>query len=186
MNKTLVREYRRLCRKHKDAVRRRMAKACAGAEPRVFAGGVKEELKKGLLNVSLSDMCKNESEAEFRRWFDERASELSEHIRPARSKQENFRIGHALKILSLYIYEVVMNVDCLSASERKRLRPWLYVPLDGDIIECLKNCGEDLDFSAICGISLDKFHDVQCRLRKAAVKAECHRILFEDNWGKRE
>jgi hypothetical protein len=100
--------------------------------------------------------------------------------------QPGLKWGHAAKILSLFLRDMVLYTRFLRDTQVRRLSPWLPAPVDGIVIRRLRQLGVRLAFRTIRGIdSRAKFRSVQDALARAAADARVPRVWFDDNWAER-
>jgi hypothetical protein len=189
----IVKEFERLKKGHKLALRKRSAMSVLGSSViRVFK---KKKTKKPLLEVlvkiPVGDLGQIRSEREYKRWFEKFLRLVARVIE--RTNSHNRRIypgymwGHAAKVLNLYLRDIVHNSRFFSDSAVKRIGFWLYVPIDGILLKRLRKLDCQTKLKAIKDIdSAEKFYGVQNILTKAAAEVGVPRIWFDDNWADRQ
>ena len=163
----LLSEFERIRKKHRKAIRITAARVVLGSSViRVLKPGTKKDLLSSLVSVKVNEMCKLRNKGQFQRWFEKNLESLSKALN--RHNAHNHRVhpgykwGHATKVLTLYLREIVLNRRYFSDSQVKRTSPWLYTPLDGIVIKRLRRLGCPLPFKAIKEIDTpEKFYDAQ-------------------------
>jgi hypothetical protein len=188
----LVTEFRRLGREHAHALQSRAARVVLGASvTRVFVKETKEDLFKALSAVPVSAIRSVRTDRQFKAWFEQQLTVVHRAI--SKRNRTNKRIlpgarwGHASKVLTIFVREVVSHSSLLTDKERHRLEPFLFVPLDSINIKRLHKLGVRLPFSLIREIdTAEKFYKVQDLLGRAAASVGVPRVWFDDNWAARE
>ncbi len=176
---------------HRDAMRMRMARSVLGASViRVFAPDTKAGLQKTLYAVPIDDLL-DVGQLGFRQWYEEQLERVAVEIRIRNS--DNSRLlpglkwGHSSKVLYLYLVGLVEQSRYFSDKDCRKIAPWLYVPIDGVVIDRLRKLGVQLPFRKIREIDTsEKFYSVQDHLHEAASKIDIPRIWFDDNWADRQ
>ena len=189
MNLSLVKEFERIRHNHRRAIRHRAARVVLGSSViRVFERGTKDSLLPILFGIPIDEIAALNDERGFKLWFEGQLDILARDI--GRCNPNNTRIypgykwGHATKVLTLYIREIVLNSRYFPNSVVERVSPWLYVPIDSAIMKRLRQLDSHPPFARIKGIdSPEKFYEVQDRLGQAAARADVPRIWFDDIWG---
>jgi hypothetical protein len=190
--KNLIEEYVRLKKNHRKAIRTRLARITIGASVgRVFKEKTKKQIWPILKKIPVDEILRLKHEQSYKEWFKRQLRILAHQI--GRTNKGNTRIfpgykwGHATKILSLYLHDIVMHGEYFQQNDRERVKYWLYCPIDGLVMKSLKKCGVPLGFTKIKDIDTEgKFFDVQDLLKEAAQEAGAPRIYFDDNWADRE
>ena len=188
----LLEEYQRISRDHSKALKVTSARVVLGSSVmRVFEPGTKEDLSPCLVAVDVEKMPKLGGQEQFRSWFERNLDRVANAInrRNARNRRiyPGYKWGHATKVLTLYLREIVHNRRYFSDADVERISPWLYTPIDSIAIKRLRHLGCPLPFKAIKEIdTTEKFYDVQELLGEAAAKVGVPRVWFDDNWGDRQ
>jgi hypothetical protein len=188
---SLTEEFRRIKREHRKALRYRAALVMGPSVTRVFRRGTKKALIPALEAIDVDRLRGVRSQQQFREWFDEHLAKVARGIRRLNAHNDRvnpgYKWGHATKVLTLFVREIVLCSRYFSDAEAKRLSPWLYAPIDGIIIRRLERLGECLPFDRIRQIDTPrKFYGVQERLGEAAAAVGVPRVWFDDNWGDRQ
>jgi hypothetical protein len=189
---SIVTEFERIRREHRQALRHRGARVTLGSSVvRVFTPGTKDKLFPILVEIPLEEMTRLKNQQEFRTWFEHWLEVLAEVIK--RHNPHNRKIhpgynwGHAAKILTLYLREMVLNSRYFSDEEVLGIAPLLYTPIDTIAIRRLTQLGHVPPFRAIREINTpEKFYGVQELLGEGAARVRVPRIWFDDNWGDRQ
>ena len=157
---------------------------------RVFAKGTKQPLMEALVALDVEALPGLGDQAEFRRWFVHALGRVARRLK--RTNHDNTRImpgykwGHATKVLALYVREVVLNSRYFTDDDVTRIEPWLYVPIDGVVMDHCRDVGVDPRVRRIKEIdSSAKFFRVQELLSGPAERAGVPRVWFDDAWGDR-
>lgn len=187
----LAEEFRRIAGEHRMALRARFARANLGASViRVFASGTKPGLLRVLRELPVDDLRRLERSG-FRAWYRRQLEKVARELR--KRNRDNVRLqpglkwGHAAKVLSLYLRDIVLHSRYFPDATARRVERWLYVPVDGIVIRRLKELGVELPFGSIREIdTAAKFELVQGRLDRAARSARVPRVWFDDIWADRE
>jgi hypothetical protein len=189
---TLADEFARIKKDHNVAMRARAARAVLGASVlRVFAKDTKADLFEALTSIPVNDLRTVRTEPRFRTWFERQLRVIDRAI--AKRNRSNARIlpgakwGHATKVLSLFVREIVSNSRFFGDEDARRLESFLYVPLDSINIGRLRDVGTRLPFSLIREVDTSrKFYQTQDLLRDEARHVGVPRIWFDDNWAIRD
>lgn len=188
----LVEEYRRIAQNHQDAILLRVARIILGPSViRVFRSGTKEDLIPVLVAMKVDELKHMRQETEFVEWFHQQLDQVALAIR--KKNKDNPRVnpgykwGHAAKILTLFIRDLVHCSCYLNSSTIKRVNPWLFNPVDGIVIKRLRHLDCRLPVRTIKEInSRRKFDTIQDLLGLAARQAKVPRVWFDDIWGDRQ
>jgi len=185
--KGLENEFRKIGKKHKEALKKREATVCFGASTiRVFKPNIKDEIKKVLYKIDigrLEDIGKND----FHNWFEKNLKKVAKKIPHETSKKKKIsdgsrKWGYAAKILNLYLRGIVLGNHYFTYKQVEKIEKLLYVPIDSKIIDAVKE-HINLDFNKIKDVNTsEKFYKVQNALGEAALKAGVPRIWFDDKW----
>jgi len=189
---SLVTEFERIKMDHQKALRQRGARVVLFASvTRVFQKGTKGHLLTMLAEIPVDEIATLKGQEEFRAWFEHCLDILAQEIK--RLNPQNSRIhpgykwGHATKILTLYIREIVLNSRYFTDAQVQAVAPWLYIPIDNIARRRLAELGYRLPFTSIKEIDIpDKFYGVQDLLGQTAAKVGVPRIWFDDIWGDRQ
>ncbi|MHB9075662.1 MAG: hypothetical protein ACYC6G_19325 [Desulfobaccales bacterium] len=188
----LITEFERIKKDHKQALRRTGARVVLGSSViRVFQTGTKERLLLLLSGIPVEEMPSINGQKEFRSWFEHWLDVLAQEIKklnPDNSRiHPGYKWGHATKILTLYIREIVLNSRYFTDAQVQIVAPWLYIPIDNIAMQRLAKLGYPLPFKSIKEIDTPgKFYEVQDLLSQAADEVGVPRIWFDDNWGDRQ
>jgi len=191
MSSKLESKYEDIKKQHKKALCRTAAEVVLGSSViRVFNQGTKVALLPILKEIDFDHLIEIKNPEEFKKWFEE---ELDKIAREVKKKNENndriqpgYKWGHTAKILNLMIREIVLNSRYFNDVEVKRIKYYLYAPIDSKIITFLKNSDVKLDFQYIKQIDTsEKFYSVQEELGKAADKIKVPRVFIDDIWSER-
>lgn len=188
----LVTEFERIQDHHRTAIRMAAARTILGASViRVFEKGTKQRLLPLLVDIPVDGITNLSDKFEFKAWFEEQLDLVAKEIRIANPNNSRihpgYKWGHSAKVLNLFICQVVLGSRYFSDSEVCHIRPWLYIPIDGIVIERLRKMGLRLPFTKIKEIdSPEDFHLVQDQLERAAIEVGVPRIWFDDVWGDRQ
>lgn len=188
----LVEEFQRIKQDHSKAVCHRAARVVLGPSVvRVYRKGSNKRLFQILTSIPVDELAEVKTPEEFNIWFEVQLEGLATTIDEL--NQGNNRIypgykwGHATKVLTLYLREIVLNSRYFKDAEMERLAALLYIPIDDISMKRLKRLGHRLTFSAINQIDTpEKFYGVQAALGEAATQVGVPRIWFDDNWGDRQ
>jgi hypothetical protein len=189
---TLAEEFGRIKNNHKEAIKIRVAKTCfGGSTGRVFKGESSSGIKKKLRNVDVDELLKIKTESKFQMWFEKTLEKLVNVIPDKTSRGKKIskgarKWGYGAKILNLFVRDIVLHSRYFTDTQSERIQKFLYVPIDGIIIDKLCKLGEKLCFDKIKEIDTrEKFYEIQNRLGRAASKFGVPRVWFDDNWGNR-
>lgn len=174
---------------HKKALRETAACVVLGSSViRVFRAGTKSEIQPILENIDIDVLRTIKNETQFKSWFNKCLAHIVKIIND--TNRGNNRIGngygHATKILTLYVREMVLNRRYFTDKEVRRIQKWLYTPIDGEAMKAIRKVGEELRFNRIKDIDKRSFYQLQKRLGEVAAKVGVPRIWFDDVWGVRE
>lgn len=176
---------------HRTAILARAGRVVTGPSVmRVFNKGTRKDVLKALSRIEIEALGKIDDEETYRAWFKSGLEAVHKVIKS--HNESNARLGngakwgHATKVLSLYVREVVLCSRYFSDGESERISRLLYVPIDGVIMKRLRALGVELRFSAIKEINSPReFFAVQEMLFAAAAKAEIPAVWFDDVWAER-
>jgi len=189
---TLSEEFERIKDNHKEAVKIRVAKVCfSGSTGRVFESKSSSRIKEKLRNIEVDELLKIETEDKFQIWFEKTLEELVKAVPDKTSRGEKIsegarKWGYGTKILNLFVRDIVLHSRYFTDTQSERIQKFLYVPIDGIIIDKLCKLGEKLYFDKIKEIDTrEKFYEIQNRLGRAASEFDVPRVWFDDNWGNR-
>lgn len=156
---------------------------------RVFAKGTRPVLLVSLLKLPVEDLRGLRDRAEFERWYEQQLAKVASSLR--KNNRDNERIrpgikwGHAAKILSIYLRGLVLHSRYFPDRVVRRVKPWLFVPVDSYTIKNLKRCKVQPPFNHIKDISARKtFYFAQDVLAKHCGRGIA-RIVFDDSWADR-
>ena len=187
----LVEEFREIKRGHWSALRTRIARTALGPSVlRVFERGTKEEVIPVLSDMDPDELLEVKSKDAFRLWFEDELALVADCIRA--HNRSNSRIfpgykwGHATKVLTLFLRDIVVHSRHFSDQQVEQISPLLYAPVDGMVIKWLRKLEMKPPFNRINQIdSAKKFYWVQDLLGEAADEVGVPRIWFDDVWARR-
>jgi hypothetical protein len=188
----LVEEFQRIKEDHQKAVRHRAARVVlAPSVVRVYRKGSNKSLFPVLVAVPVDELGEVQTQEQFRTWFEAQLGELAAAIDKLNQGNDKiypgYKWGHATKMLTLYLREIVLNSRYFKDAEADRLAVLLYIPIDDIAMKRLKKLGCRLSFSAINQIDTpEKFYGIQEILGQVAARIGVPRIWFDDNWGDRQ
>lgn len=189
----IIAEYAKLKKNHRDALRHRMARVTLGASVvRVFEPGTKDRLLTVLAGLPIEELTGVHTDDDFKMWFERQLDIVARRINTTNSKntrvQPGSKWGHATKILTIYLREMVSHTHYFDDAQAARIEPFLFVPIDRITIESLKRLGHrPREFKRIKEIdTAKKFYEVQKLLGDAAMTTKTPRVWFDDGWGDRE
>lgn len=184
-------EFDRIRREHPAAIRKRIIRACLGGSViRVFAQGTKPGLVRVLERLPVDDLPTLDRTA-FEAWYSVQLERVARELRKLNAGnprlQPGLKWGHAAKVLSLYLRDLVSHTRYFDDRTAQRLESWLHVPVDRIVIRRLRNLGVCFDFRGIREIdSQAKFLQVQQCLEAVAAPMGVPRVWFDDNWADRQ
>lgn len=109
-------------------------------------------------------------------WFETALQRVARTIRrlnppgPQRRIYPGYKCGHATKVLSIYVRDLVLFSRYYSEADARRIEQWLYCPIDGLVIDRLRRVGSDPTVNAIREVEEAEFWRLQEQL--AAVYVE--------------
>ena len=171
-------------------MRSRVARVVLGASVmRVFAPDTKAGLMTTLENLPVDELPQVVKD-DFRRWYETQLKKVAAEIRKRNAEnsrvQPGLKWGHAAKVLSLYLRDLVEHSRYFTDREAKAIAPLLHVPIDGIVIDRLRALSVTTPCRKIKEIdSAAKFYEFQELLEDAAKRVGVPRIWFDDNWGAR-
>lgn len=157
---------------------------------RVFRPGSRQDVLPTLLSVAVDELRNVAGADDYRRWYiralDQLVESLQRRNRDNTRVQPGLRWGHATKILSIYVREVLFHTRYFTEDEYRRTGPFLYVPFDSIVMRELVSCGVTLPFFQIKSIdSEEKFFSAQDLLFRSAEAVGTWAIWFDDVWAAR-
>lgn len=159
---------------------------------RVLKKGNRKRVERWLAALDLTQLLRITTEGGFRDWFYPTTEALSHVMALRRRRGESPkgrgpdpRWGHAAKVLCLLVREAVLFRRCFGPVLARRMEPWLYVPIDREVIDRVKACGITAP-DRIRRFDRQTFSDLQDRLAVAAKKVRARRIWFDDLRGELE
>jgi hypothetical protein len=189
---SLIAEFERIKVDHRKALRHRAARIVLGPSVvRVYQKGASKRLFEVLVAIPVDELAEIKTQGQFRTWFEHRldglASVLHELHQGDGRIYPGYKWGHATKVLTLYLREIVLNSRYFQDGEIDRIVPFLYTPIDDIAMKRFKKLGYRLPFQAINQVDTpEKFYDAQDLLGQAAAEVGVPRIWFDDNWGDRQ
>lgn len=188
---SLVDEYRKIGKKHRELdIKRTAMVTLAPSVIRVFNQGTRSGLIECLKDIPIEEMREIKTEQSFKIFYCKQLDRVVKVVE--KSNLKNLRLGrglmwgHCTKVLSIYLYELVLRTRLFSTAQVKVLTPLLYVPLDSILLKRLRNCGMTNLPQKIKALSKKRqFWEIQDFLKKAAKKAGIPAIYFNDVWADR-
>lgn len=188
----LAKEFLRIKVRHRDAMLARVARGVLGPSVvRVFMAGTKPGLAKALEGVPVDELPKVVRSGTFDDWYEGQLERVASEIRVRNA--DNPRVlpglkwGHAAKVLSLFLRDVVENARYFSDRDARTIGRVLHVPVDGIVIERMRSLEVTVPCRQIKAIDTrDLFWQFQKELEAAAKVAGVPRIWFDDNWADRQ
>lgn len=184
-------EFVRIRREHPAAIRKRIVRACLGGSViRVFAQGTKPGLLRVLESLPVDDLPALDR-TEFEAWYRVQLERVARELRKLNvgnpRLQPGLKWGHAAKVLSLFLRDLISQTRYFDERAAQKLEPWLHVPVDRIVIRRLRNLGARFDFQGIREIdSQERFLQVQRCLEAVAAPIGVPRVWFDDNWADRQ
>lgn len=188
----LEKKYKVIGKEHRKSLLKISARSVLGSSViRVFNSGSKSGLINCLEKINVDDLLRLKDEVNYKAWFQNNLSKLSQEIKKTNPQNKNiypgYKWGHATKILNLYIREVVEYKRYFRDADAAKIRKWLYVPIDSQVMKMIRKLDYTLKFSKINEIdTADKFYEVQDLLGRAASAVDVPRIWFDDVWADRD
>ena len=188
----LLEEFRRIKTAHRKVIKSTLARSVTGPSvKRVYKPGTREALFPVLARIDVDRLAGIRSQQAFDRWYNSQLRRVAAAIE--RGNHGNGRIlpgakwGHATKILSIFVRDLVLRSDYFSRKNAQRIARYLHAPIDSIVMQRLRKLGIPLRFSKIKEInSATKFYRVQQMLSDAAGEVGVPRVWFDDNWGDRQ
>jgi hypothetical protein len=190
-NPALTNELRLRHERTRESVRHWCARAVTGPSViRVFEKGTTNDLLPVLLGLPIDAMTQMDNRTEFEAWFETQLQHVAKAIskRNATNKrvQPGLKWGHAAKVLSLYLRDVVLHSRFFLDKDADRIATWLFVPVDSRVMERLTQLGVRLPFAKIKDIATrNDFYFIQDILAESC-EAGTARVIFDDVWADRE
>lgn len=196
MNEKLKKVFERIGKEktHSDSIRRRISKTALGSLQRSFTSETNKKLKEHLYGkVEVKDLINYGSQEDYEKWFKKQLSDVAKLINKTSPESKKpyiypgYQWGFAAKALSLYLRDIVEHSRYfdkkITETERKRIRDWLYTPLDNTVLECIRKLGIKRFPRKIKDIQFEKqFFDIQNTLEKTAQTAGVPKVWFDDIW----
>jgi hypothetical protein len=173
-----------------DAQRHWCARDATGPSViRVFAKGTRPPLLDALLELPVTEISRLRSKAEFERWYERQLEKVARSLRKTnRGSQRVYpgiKWGHAAKVLSIYLRNLILHSRFFPNRVVHRVKPWLFVPVDSYTIKNLKGCGVEPPFNHIREIATrGRFYFAQNLLGERCPRGVA-RIVFDDGWADR-
>lgn len=157
---------------------------------RVFAKGTRPALLKQLVQLPIDEIRDMRTKKVFEDWFEAQLREVTNTLktknRTNKRVQPGLMWGHGAKVLAIYVRSLVLRSRYFSDQVVDRVKPWLFVPVDGFLMKKLKECGVQPPFTKIREIgSRDDFYFVQNLLAKRCPSG-VSRVIFDDSWADRD
>lgn len=193
LSNALVDNYKKLNAEHRAALCWRMARVTLGSSVvRVFKPGTKVDLLNALAGLPIDELLDVGGDDDFKSWFERQLGVVTKAIKKKNEKnpriQPGTKWGHATKVLTIYLREMVSHTRYFNDSDAKRIEALLYCPIDRITIESLARVGHrPRSFKRIKEIDTSaKFYGVQDLLGDAAKATNTPRVWFDDGWGDRD
>jgi hypothetical protein len=157
---------------------------------RVFAKGTRPALLKQLVELPVEEIGALRTKEDFEKWFEAQLREVTNTLKTKNRTNERvqpgLRWGHGAKVLAIYVRSLVLRSRYFPDQVVNRVKPWLFVPVDGFLMKRLKACGVRPPFTKIREIATrDDFYFVQNLLAKHC-PSEVSRVVFDDSWADRD
>ena len=188
---SLAEEFERLRDCHTAAMRLRVANSALGASViRIFRPGTKPGLLAVLSRLPVDDLLHVSTREGFDRWYRKQLSRVTRELRKRNASNPRvlpgLKWGHAAKVLSLYLRDIVHHTRYFRDADVRRIERWLPVPIDGVLIRRLEELGVTLPYRKIKDIdTYTKFRAAQRILNASAEPLRVPAVLFDDNWAQR-
>ena len=175
----------------RESVRHWCARAATESSViRVFEERTKADILATLIKVPIEVITDFRLRSEFEEWFEGQLNQLARAI--SRRNKTNERVqpglkwGHAAKVLTLYLRDVVLHSRYFSDDEVSLIAPWLFVPVDSKVMARLRALGVRLPFRTIREIrTKPDFYFVQDLLAGNCADGIA-RVVFDDVWADRD
>jgi len=137
---------------------------------RVLAKLNRDTVLRWLADLNLQVLARIRSQEEYKRWFLRKADRLAAEARLSeeflkkrrdKSRGKDPRWGHAAKILCLFVREAVVFRRALDDRAARAIEPFLYVPIDSEVIKRARKCKMRLKCKAIYEVGADAFLEFQ-------------------------
>jgi hypothetical protein len=142
-----------------------------------------------LVQLPVEEIPKLRRQNDFERWYVHQLHKVGRVLQ--RRNRKNLRVqpglvwGHGAKVLAIYIRSLVLHSRYFSDPVVSRVTPWLFIPVDGNVIKKLKSCGIKPPFSKIKEIATKAdFYFVQ-NLLSERCSPGVPRVVFDDSWADR-
>jgi len=185
----LADEFARIRDDHRAAIVRTVARmTLLPSVTRVFEKGTTKPLTGSLLSLPVDELPELSDQADYRSWFEAALDSIAVTILernprgPWSSIHPGYKWGHGTKVLSLFVRNLVLCSRYFTEEEARRIEWWLYCPIDGRVMDRLREVGFDPGVNLIRTIDKATFWRVQDCLSAAANKAGIPRVWFDDVW----
>jgi hypothetical protein len=184
----LVSKFRQLEKDERQGIVVRTARVVLGTSViRVFEKQTTEDLFAALKQIPVERLAKCQTQAKFDEFFFDALELVDKAIlkknRNRKSVGNGHKWGQGIKVLCLFLRDLVRYSSYFEPRTAKRIEQFLYVPIDSIVMKHLRACKIPLKPSAIKDIdSLGEFRAIQDVLTQAAEKANVARILFDEVW----
>ena len=190
----LEEEFRRIQEHHREALVLAVARmSLPGSITRVFRKGTKDTLLGTLVRLPVGEMTSLTDGDAFDRWYEARLETVASAIlrgnpdMPGSRIHPGYKWGHAAKILSVFLHNLVSYSRYFSDEDAARIEPLLHCPIDGIILKRLKDIGAPQPWSLILQLdSPDRYRLLQSELCVAAAAVGVPRVWLDDNWAIQE
>lgn len=136
---------------HREALTRRRVKFVVekGSMAQLFRAGTNAALQKDLLRLlQPSAITKLQTRDEYDEWLI-KTFQMRCWERYSRNGLENDRWAYFAKLINIVVYEIVANRELCSDSDWARIRPFLHLPIDVNVLLELERL--DANFPKFCG-----------------------------------
>lgn len=192
-SETLVAEYARIRDVHaRSMIRFTIRSALPASVIRSMSPGTKAALTAYLERIPVDELRGIESEAAYRAWFEAHLEPVARIIRRLSPPEQKpllypgYKWGHGAKVLALYVRDLVLRSRYFSDEDADRIAPMLCCPIDGVVLQRLKQVGADVGIERIYQVDSKRLYwSIQDRLEAAACEVGVPRVWFDDVWGDR-
>jgi hypothetical protein len=159
---------------------------------RGMSSGTKAALTAYLERIPVDELRGIESEASYRAWFEAHLEPVARIIRQLSPPEQKPRLnpgykwGHGAKVLALHVRDLVLRSRYFSDEDADRIAPMLCCPVDGVVLQRLKQVGVHVGIERIYRVDSKRLYwSIQDRLEAAASEVRVPRVWFDDVWGDR-
>jgi hypothetical protein len=187
----MIDEFERIKANHLDALRARSARAATGPSIiRVFAAGTVPGLRRVLLALPVDGLPDVVQAGRFEAWHEKQAERVARELRVYNAGNQRLapglKWGHATKVLNIYLRELVEHVRFYPDATAYELRTHLHVPIDGVLIDRMRELDVPVPSRTIKGIAnREMYRTFQQTIKEAADTVGVPPVWFDDNWAER-